>query len=146
MANGEEFALAKQYFHSVLIDNAAVKFLAGALAAGWTAVYGQYSEIIGLIVLAYVADFVLGFAVAAKRRRVGSWQLFKGGTKLGVYGILIAIGFGVDRILGFHDGLFITFMFASIFLRDSVSIVENLHALGYEVPHFVVKYLDVAQE
>lgn len=37
-------------------------------------------------------------------------------------------------------------MFAFIFLRDASSILEKLHLLGHNVPYFLVKYLDVAQQ
>lgn len=37
-------------------------------------------------------------------------------------------------------------MFASIFLRDAASVIENLHILGYDVPYAFVKYMAVAQK
>lgn len=37
-------------------------------------------------------------------------------------------------------------MFAFIILRDAASIIEKLHLIGYNVPFFLIKYLDVAQQ
>ncbi len=37
-------------------------------------------------------------------------------------------------------------MFAFIILRDASSIIEKLHLLGFNVPFFLIKYLDVAQQ
>lgn len=65
--------------------------------------------------------------------------------KLGVYGVLILIGYGLDMVA--HTGqTFMTFMFAFIILRDTSSMLEKLHLLGYNVPFFLIKYLDVAQK
>lgn len=65
--------------------------------------------------------------------------------KLGVYGVLILIGYGLDMVA--HTGqTFMSFMLAFIILRDASSMIEKLHLLGYNVPFFLIKYLDVAQK
>ncbi len=97
------------------------------------------------IIIAFVIDLVLGLSLAMKSRSFASYRLFKGGMKFAVYGVLIYIGTGMDLIS--HTGdLCVNIMLASIFFRDASSIIEKLHLLGYNVPFFFVKYLDVAQQ
>ena len=38
------------------------------------------------------------------------------------------------------------FMLTFIIVRDSISVLENLQKLGYEVPEFILRYLKVADE
>lgn len=145
MNSGSELALVKYYIVHTLFDNFVIKFLSGVALAMSTDIYGSHMPVINFIILAFLIDFILGLAVAFDTKSFASWKFFKGAMKLGVYGILVLIGYGLDMVA--HTGeTFMTFMFAFIILRDTSSMLEKLHLLGYNVPFFLIKYLDVAQK
>lgn len=75
-----------------------------------------------------------------KRREFQSGKFFKGATKLLVYGVFLWVAVSLDKAVG-HGAAFSWAMMFYIIVTDSVSIIENLDALGYQTPNWIRKYL-----
>ncbi len=88
----------------------------------------------------YAIDFATGAAKALKRREFQSGKFFKGATKLLVYGIFLWVAVSIDTAIG-KGNVFSWAMMFYIVVTDSVSIIENLDALGYQTPSWIRTYL-----
>lgn len=88
----------------------------------------------------YLIDLVTGALKALKHEEFQSGKFFKGATKLLVYGIFLWIAASIDKAID-HGNAFAWAMMFYIIVTDSVSIIENLDALGYETPNWIRKYL-----
>ncbi len=121
------------YTKSILAQNFVVKFFVSVIAFVFGAIYEAHEVVIDLIFLLFSIDFVLGVSVAAKRKDIRSWKLFKGAGKLIYYGILLVVAFSIDNVLHTGSG-FLSAMFVFIVFRDALSILENLELLGYKTP------------
>lgn len=77
-------------------------------------------------------------------KKASSKRAFKGGLKLLGYGIMLLVGHACD--IASHSGsvIFMLFM-AFILVSDSISILENLYLLGFNVPIWIIRYLHIAQ-
>lgn len=91
----------------------------------------------------YCIDFITWFIVAMKNRNVSSFRFLKGALKLAVYLVLIFIAIMADNLISFAPNVFLPFMYAFIIGTDSISILENLSKLWFNVPIKFVKYLEV---
>lgn len=132
------------YAWTTLADNFLIKFFIGILLAVLTKVYGQYTELINMMLILFVIDFMLGLFRSIINKRTSSQRAFVGGLKFLGYCILLYVGHAMD--LAIHmEGVFTAFFLGFILLRDSISIIENLHLLGFNVPIQVVQYLHIAQ-
>lgn len=77
---------------------------------------------------------------ALKRREFQSGKFFKGATKLLVYGVFLWVAVSLDKAVG-NGNYFSWAMMFYIVVTDSISIIENLDALGYETPDWIRRYL-----
>lgn len=138
-------------FNSLLKDSNEIKLIIGCILAFFGAIIDGRSEIILAIVLIYIADFVTGIikqffkdkefiGFEAGYKNIKSSRIFKGIVKLLIYGVFLIIGRGMDIML-MTNTFFLSLFFSFIFLTDSISVLENLRELGFDVPVQVVEYL-----
>lgn len=145
MEIGAVFASTKTLVASVISDNFVIKAFVGSFAYATSLVVGTGNqEIIKILLAVYAIDAVCGVARAVRARQFSSNRLIRGAFKLAVYFTLVFLGAALDRAL--HTGQVIThLMFAYIIVTDSISILENLHLMGFNVPDGLVKFLRVSQ-
>lgn len=133
-----------------------VNIIGGAIAAGLTAVFGQYWFLFAGLLLFNVIDWLTGWYLARIQKKESSKAGAKGIIKKIFYWIVIGTAFFVsiaftemgDRIginLDFCIGIG-WFVLASYLVNEIRSVLENAVELGVSVPHFLIKGLEVANE
>jgi len=135
----------------LLGDSNEIKLIVGCILAFFGGIFDGRSEIIIAIVLIYLADFLSGITKQFFKdkefigweegyKNIKSSRIFKGIIKLFIYGVFLIIGRGMDIML-MTNTFFLSLFFVFIFLTDSISVLENLRELGFDVPVQVVDYL-----
>ena len=132
-----------------------------AMVSGWvillTTVFGQYYYLFGAFLFFNVVDWLTGWYKARKLKQESSAIGLQGLVKKMLYWVLIAVAFvtaAVFTALG-NDILQIDLSFlnllgwfclASLMVNEARSIVENFVEMGYNVPVFLTKGLQVAAD
>lgn len=133
----------RNYILKVIQDNNFLKIIIGIPIFVHNYVVGGCDILVLKAILAlYFIDFLTWFVLALRDRTVSSFKFFRGALKLGVYMILLFIAKVFDNTFHLPD-IFIGFMYAFIIGTDSISILENLSKLWFNVPIRLVKYLEV---
>lgn len=131
-----------------------IKLIGGLITSIMTLIFGQYWFLFAFYFGLNVVDWLTGWAKAKKREegssRVGIWGIIK---KLG-YWVIVMVAFGcslmfvsIGNILGINLAFMLFmgwFTLATLIVNEVVSILENLVALGYKVPHILIKGLKIA--
>ena len=127
----------------------------GTIVAGLTYVFGIHWPVFALFLVLNVVDYVYGVLKAKATNTMSSAKGAKGILKKVSYWVIIAIAFGVSCIfidigttigvnLGFLQ-LVGWFVLAIYIINELTSIVENMMALGIDVPEILVKGLAAAR-
>lgn len=132
-----------------------------AMVSGWvillTTLFGQYYYLFGAFLFFNVVDWLTGWYKARKLKQESSAIGLQGLVKKMLYWVLIAVAFvtaAVFTALG-NDILQIDLSFlnllgwfclASLMVNEARSIVENFVEMGYNVPTFLTKGLQVATD
>nr|DAP53622.1 MAG TPA: holin [Caudoviricetes sp.] len=146
----------KEYFNINALADAY-----NAMVSGWvillTTVFGQYYYLFGAFLFFNVVDWLTGWYKARKLKQESSAIGLQGLVKKMLYWVLIAVAFvtaAVFTALG-NDILQIDLSFlnllgwfclASLMVNEARSIVENFVEMGYNVPTFLTKGLQVAAD
>jgi toxin secretion/phage lysis holin len=129
-----------------------LKALISAAVAAF-AVYMQ-SLIVPIVILIsfMILDYVTGMAAAWRGSELSSRIGITGIVKKVLYLVVVAVGVGVDYIIGLAGGLFgydLSKVFAValivvvwLILNEFISIVENLDEIGVPVPHFLCTIIE----
>lgn len=102
-------------------------------------------KVITIILIVYLIDLITGVIKSIKQQDFSSRKFFYAAVKLLVYGVMGVIGVGLDKVF-FSGSMFLSFFFAYILVTDTISVLENLDQLGFDVPVFFVKFLRVRKE
>lgn len=132
-----------------------------ALLSGWaillTAVFGEHWVLFAGLLFFNIADWLTGWYKARKLKQESSIIGLQGLVKKMLYWVLIAVAFVTANVLteigeGFIgvDLSFLSllgwFCLASLMVNEIRSILENFVEMGYYVPVFLTKGLQVASE
>lgn len=111
------------------------------IAATVTYLYGGWSDIIALLVLLIVIDYLSGFAVAYSNGKLSSSQGFKGITKKILMLLIVALAFRIDIVLN-TEIIFLASVWFYI-ANELLSITENAGKLGVPIPPSILKGIEV---
>lgn len=103
-------------------------------------VYEGNEMLFKMVIILFCIDLVLWTTVAFKKRYWNSKDFFSWATKMLVYGIFMFISVSLDKAI-WYENFFTWIIFVYIIGTDSISILENLHKLGYKTPVFLIKRL-----
>lgn len=131
--------------------------LALAVAAGTASAW--FSSVLPLVLMvcgSVVLDWITGLLAAAKDGKLSSAKGLQGIIKKLALLCLLMLGFGLDVVIpylvsqGMSVEVGVTLPFglivaAWIVLNEALSIIENLHRCGVEVPKSIVKLLAAAK-
>lgn len=131
-----------------------INIVCGVIVAGLTAVFGQYWFLFAGFLAFNIADWLTGWYLARVKKRESSKVGAKGILKKVLYWLVVLTAFfisysfmlmgdiiGVD--LGFCVGLG-WFVLASYLVNEIRSVLENVVELGVDVPDFLIKGLEIA--
>ena len=127
-------------------------FLFGFMGSFLTALFGEFTYMLALLLFACVLDLASGLIVAgvfktsAKTSSGGlsSNTMSKGISKKIMIISLVALGHLLDLALGVNiimQGIMVTFI-----LNEILSITENMALMGLKIPSVLTKALDILEK
>lgn len=127
----------------------------GAILAGGSYLFGAYWPLFAFFLLLNVIDYIYGILKAKATDTLNSGKGFMGIMKKVSYWIIIAIAFGLASIfidVGATIGVDLAFLqllgwfvLAIYIINEVTSILENMVALGVDVPPILLKGLAAAK-
>lgn len=138
------FETVKWYLHA-LWDNAWMKFLAWIVPWIFATIFNWHQELVWMVICLYSIDFIVWVCHALHQWEFNLTKLMKGAIKLLVYLALLSVAVSIDKVLHTWEVL-IWMMFSFIILTDSISIIDKLNKLWFDVPIFLIKYLWLAKD
>ena len=127
----------------------------GAILAGCSYLFGAHWPLFAFFLLLNVVDYVYGILKAKATDTLNSGKGFKGVVKKVSCWIVIAIAFGLASIfidVGSTIGVDLAFLrllgwfvLAIYIMNEVTSILENMVALGVDVPPILLKGLAAAK-
>jgi toxin secretion/phage lysis holin len=92
-------------------------------------------------------DTITGFMKAHKNHVISSSGFFRFSVKIMVYFILMAVGSLLDKIMPVSEYVSaLSIMTGFLAVTESLSVLENISALGYSVPTKVVSTLRLTKK
>lgn len=139
-------ASVSHYTHSIFFDNIISKILLAIFAFLVNLVTGDGSlnGFISVVFLLFILDFITWAWRSAKKRDFSSRGLRQGASKFTYYIIVITVARSVDTIWGLPIAT--SFILAFLLLSDAISILENFHELGFNVPIGLIKFLKIKKK
>ena len=129
--------------------------IGAAIVSGLTYVFGVHWPVFALFLGLNVIDYIYGLMKARATDTMSSAKGAKGVAKKFSYWVIVALSFGVSVVLidlGTVIGIDLSFLqligwftLAVYILNELTSIVENMVALGVDVPEILVKGLAAAR-
>lgn len=129
--------------------------IGAVIVSGLTYVFGVHWPVFALFLALNIVDYIYGLMKARATDTLSSAKGAKGVAKKFSYWVIIALAFGVSVVLidlGTVIGIDIGFLqligwftLAVYILNELTSIVENMVALGVDVPEILVKGLAAAR-
>lgn len=134
-----------EYLQFIFINNFIAKFIIACCAVVFNVVFIETNPLmIKLIIVIYLIDLVSWVWLALYLKRLSSYWFFKWLFKLWIYWVLIIIWHSVDTALWTWT-VVKSWIISFIIITDSISILENLDWLWFDVPVFFLKYLRAAR-
>ncbi|MBE5055296.1 phage holin family protein [Pseudoflavonifractor sp. DSM 107456] len=129
--------------------------IGAAIVSGLTYVFGVHWPVFALFLGLNVIDYIYGLMKARATGTLSSAKGARGIVKKFSYWVIVSLSFGVSfvlmdlgTVLGINLGflqLIGWFTLAVYILNELTSIVENMVALGVDVPEILVKGLAAAR-
>lgn len=129
--------------------------IGAAIVSGLTYVFGVHWPAFALFLALNIVDYIYGLMKARATDTLSSAKGAKGVAKKFSYWVIIALAFGVSVVLidlGTVIGIDIGFLqligwftLSVYILNELTSIVENMVALGVDVPEILVRGLAAAR-
>ena len=127
----------------------------GALLAGCSFLFGAHWPLFAFFLLLNIIDYIYGVLKARATNTLNSGKGFQGIIKKASYWVLIALSFGISVVfvdIGVVLGIDLAFLqligwfvLAIFIINELTSILENMVALGVDVPPILLKGLAVAK-
>lgn len=127
----------------------------GAILAGCSYLFGAYWPLFAFFLALNVIDYIYGILKAKATNTLNSGKGFMGIVKKVSYWIIIAISFGISVMfidVGATIGVDLSFLqmlgwfvLAIYIINEITSILENMVALGVDVPPILLKGLAAAK-
>lgn len=127
----------------------------GALLAGCSYLFGAHWPLFAFFLLLNVIDYIYGILKARATNTLNSGKGFQGILKKASYWVLIALSFGVSVVfvdIGVVLGIDLAFLqligwfvLGIFIINELTSILENMVALGVDVPPILLKGLAAAR-
>lgn len=134
------------YTHSVFYDNIVGKifltlftFIVNLMVGD-----GAFNGFLAVVFLLFSLDFITGAWRSARKSDFSSRGLRQGASKLTYYVMVIMVARSVDTIWGVP--IVTSFILTFLLLSDAISVLENFHELGFNVPIQVIKYLKIKKK
>ena len=127
----------------------------GALLAGCSFLFGAHWPLFAFFLLLNIIDYIYGILKARATNTLNSGKGFQGIIKKASYWVLIALSFGISVVfvdIGVVLGIDLAFLqligwfvLAIFIINELTSILENMVALGVDVPPILLKGLAAAK-
>ena len=127
----------------------------GALLAGCSFLFGAHWPLFAFFLLLNIIDYIYGVLKARATNTLNSGKGFQGIIKKASYWVLIALSFGISVVfvdIGVVLGIDLAFLqligwfvLAIFIINELTSILENMVALGVDVPPILLKGLAAAK-
>lgn len=119
-------------------------YKAGAATIGAVVgfLFGEWSELLGILLAFVVMDYVTGVLAASKEGTLRSAVGFKRIPKKIMIFVLVAVGHLIDRAVG-TNGLFRDATIFFYLANELLSIVENAGRMGLPVPEQIKQAVEV---
>ena len=133
-----------------------INMMCGFMVAVFSTIFGEHWYLFAAFLLLNIADYITGIIKAKLSHTENSNKGLRGIVKKVGYWVIIAISFFIafcfadmGQIIGVNLG-FTTilgwFTLATFIINEIRSILENLVAIGVDVPPFLTKGLETAAE
>ena len=129
----------------------------GAVVGTAAAAFGRIGELLMLVFVFLLLDYITGILAAANHGELSSGAATRGLYKKSGFIIMIALGFALDTAIsalvlrGFALTMpfnlpFGLIMCAWVIFAEAISVTENLHRLGVYIPTKILKFLKISKE
>lgn len=129
-----------------ILDAWWVKLLVGLVVSVNDWFFHPNHETVEIVMALVLFDTLTGFMKAYNRSNVSSSGFFRFALKLGVYFMLLAVGSLLDKLVPFGEMLNCLSVVATFLaITESISVLENIAGLGFEVPQKLISMLKFAK-
>lgn len=124
-----------------MAESTFIKFITTAFGTAIVYLLGGADILFNTLFIFIILDFISGMFKGAKKGELNSMRGYQGiMKKVGVMmGVIVAVQ--LDRLTG-SDG-FRTTTITFFTINEAISILENIKIIGVELPHGLVKFLEV---
>lgn len=110
-----------------------------SFGAVWASMFEGHTEIMAIVPMMIVLDAITGFSAAWMKHDIKSSFFYRSPLKAAIYFVFIVVARAVDM---FAPGDYFTYMMSFfIVATEAISILENAHKMGVNVPHNVLNRL-----
>ena len=135
-----------QKIFSTISDHWILKLLVGLLCGVNDWFFHPNHAIVEVVSVLVLLDTVTGLLKAYRQHTISSSGFFRFALKLAVYLVLLATAALLDKVIQIplmSDS--VTLMAAFLSVTEAISIMENIGALGFAIPAYLLKILKFSQ-
>lgn len=122
-----------------------IKMIIGFTGASVSYLWGEWTALLGALLLFVVVDYVSGIAAGVVEGSLSSKVGYKGIAKKVLIFAMVAIGHTVDQILGgghlFRDAIIFFYL-----ANELISILENAGRVGVPIPPIIQRAVQLLRE
>lgn len=119
--------------------------LAG-LGTVMSALIGEWNNIINILVILMITDYVTGLMKGLKNKEISSEIGHRGLLKKAAIFIVIVLAHQMDLATGGENPVFRGMTIYFYIANEGISIIENIGVLGVPLPSFIVRVLKKMKE
>ena len=136
-------ASVTHYTQSIFLDNIAGKIFLAVITFLVNLVVGDgaLNGFLSVVFLLFTLDFITWAWRSAKKSDFSSRGLRQWASKFTYYIIVITVARSVDIVWGLPIAT--SFILTFLLFSDAISILENFHELGFNVPIGLIKFLKI---
>ncbi|QZY55107.1 phage holin family protein [Crassaminicella profunda] len=119
-----------------------LNMILASLGTVMSTLIGEWNNIINILVVLMVTDYVTGLMKGMKNKEISSEIGHKGLLKKAAIFIVIILAHQIDLAAGGDNPVFRGMTIYFYIANEGISIMENLGVLGVPLPRFIVKVLE----
>lgn len=125
--------------------NTWIKAAAAIVGSLYSWIYGEWSQIFGVLILVVIADYLSGIAASAVEGKISSRIGYVGIIKkLGIF-LIIAMAHHLDGVFGDTNALRDAAIFFYV-ANELISVAENAGRIGLPLPPSITNVIAVLKE
>ena len=121
------------------------KTMGGIGVAGITYLFGGWDQVLQILFLMIVIDYITGIVGAGMKGELSSKIGFKGIVKKVAIMIMVVIAVQLDKVMG-QVNIFRYLVCFFYIANEGISILENFSKMGVPLPKFMVNLLKVMKD